>query len=193
MKLVLASTSKFKKEILNNVGLKHRAIASEEKDIKSNNPYDYVKEKSYNKAKSIENEVEQNEIIIGLDTIVLINNKIIEKPKSIDEAKENLRNASNNKTKIITGYTLINKKNNEIITDYQESIVEFEKINEDDIDFYIQNEKDAMYASGFIIETICSNFIKSLEGSYYNILGVPVECIYKTLNKWNIFLKDIEN
>ena len=192
MKLVLASTSKFKKEILNNVGLKHRSIASEEKEIKTKNPYDYAKEKSYNKALSIINQVTKDEIIIGLDTIVLINNKIVEKPKSLKEVQTNLKNASNNITKIITGYTLINKSINEIVTDYKESIVEFEEIKDKDIKFYIENEKDAMYASGFIIETICSNFIKKIEGSYYNILGVPVESIYKTLNKWDIYLKDIE-
>ena len=123
----------------------------------------------------------------------LINNKIVEKPKSIEEAKQNLRNSSNNTTKIITGITIINKDTNQVINEYQQSIVTFKEIKEQDIEYYVENEKDALYASGFILETYCSNFIRKIEGSYYNILGVPVEKIYEILNQMNIYLKDINN
>ncbi len=193
MKLILASESKFKKEILNKVGLKHTSKKGTETHIHEGNPYDYVKKQSLTKAQSINDNKKENQIIIGLDTIVLINNKIIEKPSSIVEVKENLRNASNNITKVITGYTLINKKTNEVITDYQETLISFNEITEEEIDYYIENEQDALYASGFIVETICSNFINKIEGSYYNILGVPVEKIYSVLKSWNITLKDLED
>ena len=191
MKITLASTSKFKNNILNVVGINHNSVAPKCEELSNyQNPYDYVKDLSLKKATSIKDI--DTDIIIGLDTIVLINDKIVEKPKNIEEAKDNLRNSSNNKTKVITGITLINKKNNETKTDYQETIVSFNNIAKQDIDYYIENEKDALYASGFIIETICSNFISKIEGSYYNILGVPVEKIYQILNNWNIYLKDIE-
>ena len=191
MKITLASTSKFKNNILNIVGIHHNSVAPTcDESSNNSNPYDYVKDLSLKKATSIKDI--DTDIIIGLDTIVLINDKIVEKPKNIEEAKDNLRNSSNNKTKVITGITLINKKNNETKTDYQETIVSFNNIAKQDIDYYIENEKDALYASGFIIETICSNFISKIEGSYYNILGVPVEKIYQILNNWNIYLKDIE-
>lgn len=192
MKITLASTSKFKKEILNRVGIKHNSIDPKCEEISDHkNPYEYVKEISLNKAKSIEDT--ETDIILSLDTIVLINNQIIEKPLTIEEAKENLRNSSNNTTSVITGITIINKITNEVITDYQESKITFNRICEEDIEYYIENEPDAMYASGFIIETYCSNFIKKIEGSYYNILGVPVEKIYEILNKMDIYLKDINN
>lgn len=192
MKITLASTSKLKKEILNRVGIKHNSIDPKCEEISDHkNPYEYVKEISLNKARSIEDT--ETDIILSLDTIVLINNQIIEKPLTIEEAKENLRNSSNNTTSVITGITIINKITNEVITDYQESKITFNRICEEDIEYYIENEPDAMYASGFIIETYCSNFIKKIEGSYYNILGVPVEKIYEILNKMDIYLKDINN
>ena len=192
MKITLASTSKFKKEILNKVGIKHISIDPKCEELSDHkNPYEYVKEISLNKAKSIEDT--ETDIILSLDTIVLINNQIVEKPLTIEEAKDNLRNSSNNITNVITGITIINKNTNQIITDYQESIITFNRICEEDINYYIENEPDAMYASGFIIETYCSNFIKKIEGSYYNILGVPVEKIYELLNKMDIYLKDINN
>lgn len=193
MKLILASESKFKKDILNKVGLKHTSKKGEETKYLENNPYEYVKNLANMKAESVAVTETGSKIIIGLDTIVVINDQIIEKPNSIIEAKENLQKASNNTTKVITGYALINTKLNEKIVDYQETLVTFNEIGEEDINFYLTNEKDALYASGFIIETYCSNFIKRIEGSYYNILGVPVEKIYECLQKWGINLKDIED
>lgn len=191
MKITLASTSKFKNQILDTVHIKHDKI-SPKCEEKSNykDPYEYVKDIAKQKLDSVSNY--NTDIIISLDTIVLINNNIVEKPKTIEEAKQNLRGSSNNSSKVITGIAMLNKITNEIIVDYQESIVIFNEIDEEDINFYIENEKDAMYASGFIIETICSNFINKIDGSYYNILGVPVEKIYEILKKWNIKLNNIE-
>lgn len=191
MKITLASTSKFKNNILNTVKIKHDCIDPNYEEISTEtNPYKYVKELSYNKANNVRNTILEG-IIIGLDTIVLINDKIVEKPANLEEARKNLENSSNNSCKVITGVTLINVDTNEVLTDYQESIIVFNEIKEEDINYYLENEPDALYASGFIIETIASNFIKEIKGSYYNILGVPVEKIYQLLNNMNIFLKDI--
>lgn len=191
MKITLASTSKFKNQILDTVHIKHDKI-SPKCEEKSNykDPYEYVKDIAKQKLDSVSNY--NTDIIISLDTIVLINNNIVEKPKTIEEAKQNLRNSSNNTSKVITGIAMLNKQTNEEIIDYQETLVTFNEIDEEDIEFYIENEKDAMYASGFIVETICSNFINKIDGSYYNILGVPVEKIYEILRNWNIKLKNIE-
>ena len=191
MKITLASTSKFKNSILDTVHIKHDQISPNCKEISNyKDPYEYVKDISKQKLDSVSNY--NIDILISLDTIVLINNKIVEKPKSIEEAKQNLRNSSNTTSKVITGIAMLNKKTNEVLVDYQETLVTFNEIDEEDIEYYIENEKDAMYASGFIVETICSNFIKEIKGSYYNILGVPVEKIYEILRKWDIKLKNID-
>lgn len=189
--ITLASTSKFKSAIFSQVKLKHTCMASTCEEISSQtDPYEYVKELAYNKANSLKNKAKSN-IIIGLDTIVLINNKIIEKPKSLAEARNNLVDSSNNSSKVITGISIINQNTNEVITDYQESTIYLKSIAKEDIDFYLVNEPDIMYSSGFIVENIASNFIDKIEGSYYNILGAPVEKIYEILNSMNIYLKDI--
>lgn len=193
MKLVLASTSKFKSEILNKVHLKHTCIKNDynENNIIKQNVYDYVKKLSYGKAKNVENKIKDS-IILGLDTVVYVDNKILEKPKSIEEAKNNIKISINKRTKVITGITLINQINGEIVNDYQETFITLRNIDDIDIEYYIKNEPDIMYASGFIIETIMSNFIENINGSYYNILGIPVEKIYNYLLNWNIHLKDLD-
>ena len=193
MKLVLASTSKFKNEILNKVGLNHSQIYSDFEELSSNkdNVYQYVKDLSYGKAKSIEDKVDKA-IILGIDTVVLSDNKILEKPNNKEEAKANLKNSSGKTTSVITGITLINKYTNEIVQDFQETKITLDEISDEDIEYYINNEPGIMFSSGFIVETIASNFIKNINGSFYNILGVPVEKIYEHLLNWNIHLKDLE-
>ena len=192
MKLVLASTSKIKNEILNKVGMKHSNVKSTFEEVSNNkeNVYEYVKELAYGKACNAC--MDDKSIILGLDTIVYVNGKILEKPKSIDEAKQNLKICSSNTSYVITGIALINKYNNQVINDYAETKVILNDICDEDIEYYIENEPDVMYASGFVIETIASNFIKKIDGSFYNILGVPVEKIYEYLKDWNIYLKDLE-
>ncbi len=191
MKLVLASTSSFKSDVLKQACIKHIKKESNYIEIKQDNEdvYEYVKRLSLEKAYS----VDVNEgIVLGLDTVVLVGNKILEKPKSIYEAKENLRLCSDNTFKVITGIALINKINNEVVNDYQETVITLNKIDECDIDYYIDNDPNVLYASGFTIETVVSNFINKIEGSFYNILGIPVEKIYEYLLKWNIHLKDLD-
>ena len=143
------------------------------------------------KALSIKNKVDSG-IILGLDTVVYANNQILEKPKSIDEVKKFLRMCSGNTTSVITGIALINKDTNEVIRDYAITKVTLREMNEQDIKYYIDNEPNMMYVSGFVIETVISNFIDKIDGSYYNILGVPVETIYKHLQNFNIHLSDLE-
>lgn len=194
MKLYLASTSKYKNELLNQVKLNHFQIESDfnEKSVKNENVYEYVKELSLGKANSIKNKIDEG-IILGMDTVVYVNNTILEKPKDINEVKKFIKMCSNNKTEVITGFTLINKQTNEIITDYAKTLVSLRKISDEDIEYYIKTEPGALYVSGFIIETSISNFIEKIEGSFYNILGAPVEKIYKYLNElWNINLRDLE-
>jgi len=193
MKLILASSSKFKKEILDKVGIKHKQIENDYKENINNyeNVYDYVKKLSYNKALHVKNRFDKG-IILGLDTVAYCNEKILEKPNNLEEARDNIILCKNNITKVITGFTLINLYNNEVINDYVETEISLRDISNEDIDYYLDNEKDALYVSGFVIETIISNFVEKISGSYYNVLGIPIETIYKHINKWGYCLKDFE-
>lgn len=193
MKVVLSSTSKQKNDILNTVHIKHGQIAGdfEEKQEKGENVYHYVKRLSLGKAKSILGKCKDS-IVIGLDTVCFVKGKILEKPKDENEAREHIRLCSNAKTDVITGVAIINQKTGEIFNNFAKTSVKMRKISEKDINYYINNEKDWKYASGFIIETVLSNFIKEIKGSYYNILGVPVELIYDVINKMGFSLEDLE-
>lgn len=193
MKLTLASTSKFKSDIMNTVKLNHFLIESDFEEISSNfdDVYKYVEDLALGKAMSVLNKVDSG-IILGLDTVVYVDGKILEKPKDLDEVREFLRLCSNNTTSVITGIAMINKDTNKIIKDTAKTEVTLRNLSDKDIEYYIENEPDKMYVSGFVIETVISNFIEKINGSYYNILGIPVETIYKHLEELNIHLYDLE-
>ena len=192
MKLYLASKSKFKSQILDKVYINHECIdVNVKEESTKTNAHEYVMELAKLKARHGATMVSDG-LILGLDTVVLMNGKIIEKPKTLEEAKENLRKASNNKVSVLTGISLINLDTEEAFTDFQETKVIMNEISEENINYYIEKEKDALYVSGFVIETVASCFIQSIEGSYYNILGLPVEKFYQLLRKMNLDLKDID-
>lgn len=194
MKIILASTSKYKSNVLNIAGLKHSMVESnfDEDSIEKTNVYDYVKRLSYGKAFSVVDKVAEG-IIVGLDTVVYVDGIILEKPKDLNEARKYIEMCSNNTASVITGITLINTNTSETINDYCESKVTLRKIDKEDIDYYIENEPNILYSSGFIIETIMSNFIEKIDGSFYNVLGIPVETIYKYIYDMGYKLKDLEN
>lgn len=193
MKLYLASTSKHKSEILTTVHLKHECLSSEHEEYsEQKDVYEYVKELALNKALNVKDQVKEG-LIIGLDTVNFLDGEIIEKPKDKEEVYKNVESCSGRKYSVITGVAIVDAKTNEIFNDYAETIISFRNIDEKDLKFYVENEPHALLPSGFIVETIMSNFIDKIEGSYYNILGVPVETIYKIINEMGYNLEDINN
>ncbi|MEG0021795.1 MAG: Maf family nucleotide pyrophosphatase [Bacilli bacterium] len=192
MKLYLASTSKMKSDILNKVCLNHSCISIEGEEIsKATNPAEYTMELARNKAYEASRKVETG-IIIGLDTIVYRDGLIIEKPKSIEDARNNLSKSQNKTVQVITGISIIDIEKEKVITDHAISKVTLKEIDEIDIDYYMKSEKYVMHASGFVLENTASCFLDKIEGSFYNVLGCPVETIYYNLKKLGYHLEDFE-
>ena len=193
MKIVLASTSEYKNNVLDFVHIKHSRIDSDfdEDSVYNENVYEYVKQLALGKANSVKEKV-RDSIIIGLDTVVYVDGIILEKPQTITDAKKAIQMCKNNTASVITGICIINQKTNEIINEYVETKVSLRDIEDVDIEYYLKNEPGVMYSSGFVIETVMSNFIEKIDGSFYNILGIPVETIYKHINKMGYNLKDLE-
>lgn len=194
MKVFLATTSSLKSNILKKVGIKHSLIESDfdEESIEESNVYEYVKKLAKGKADSVYDKIDKG-LIIGLDGVCYVDSKILEKPKSIEEAKSFIRLCKNNTSKVIVGLAIINKYIDEVIVKTVETSITLRDISEEDINYYIENEEDAMYVSGFVLEGVISNFLEKIEGSFYNILGVPVEVIYEYINSKGYYLKDLED
>lgn len=195
MKLILASTSNFKSKILSQCHIKHEKMESDfdeicdEKDI-----YKWTQEIAYGKAKSVADKIiDKDSIIIGIDTVVYYDGKIIGKPKDLNEVRKNVKKLAGNTNSVITGICIYNKNNNKILKTFQETKIKMKEMSDEEIEYYIENEEYLLHASGYIIENIMSCFIEYIHGSYYNILGIPVEKIYEELKNMGYSLKDINS
>lgn len=194
MKIILASSSKTRRKILDNVGLKYEVVASDIDEVSNEtDPRKYVEELSRNKAECVKEKIKDKEaIIIAADSIIYKNGKRYEKPKCLDEERNNLKEFSGSKNQGITGVTLIDLKNNQELTFSCVTDVYFKKIIDSDIDYYLKHEKDILYKAGYSLEGIMSLFLDKIEGDYYNVLGLPIGMIYSKLNEMGYSLKNFE-
>ena len=194
MRIVLASSSITRREIMDKLKIKYDIVTSdvEEKSSKEDQR-EYVKELSRNKAESVSKKVSnKNSIIVAADSIIYKDGKKYEKPRSIDEVKKNLKELSGTKNQGITGVTIIDKSNGKTKTFACVTDVYFREISDDDIEWYVSHEENLLKKAGYSLEGIMSLFLERLDGDYYNVLGLPLGELYKGINELGYSLKDLD-
>lgn len=194
MKIILASNSKTRKKILDSLNIKYDVMVSDKEEVADNSdPRKYVEELSKVKAKSVSEKIDRSDvIIIAADSIIYKDGKIYQKPKSIEEAMENLREFSNCKNQGITGVTIIDMSNRRNVTFSCVTDVYFKRICEEDIKWYVKHEKDLLKKAGYSLEGTISLFVEKIEGDFYNVLGLPLGMLYTKLNELGYSLDDFE-
>ena len=185
MKLILASASPRRKEILANEGFDFEIITSDyEEKIFSSNPYKTAKTFAYEKAKDVFNKLYKDDVVVlGADTVVYLKGEILGKPVDRQDAKRILQNLSGNKHKVITGYALISK--DKTVVGYEKSTVIFNKLSESQIESYLDSNLYVGKAGAYGIQDGEFNFVKKHKGSMNNIIGLPIEKIKKALKKFD--------
>lgn len=184
--IILASASPRRSELLKELGVRFRVLP---KHIEENfNPElpaqgiaEYLSEK---KAKAFsKNEMHENTIILTADTIVCISDTILGKPTNAEDAKSILKLLSGNKHEVITGVTLRSLK--KLKTFSVVTIVQFKELSEAEIDYYIKNFQPFDKAGAYgIQEWIGHAAIERIEGSYFNVMGLPTHRLYEELLKF---------
>lgn len=194
MKLVLASKSITRKEIMNRLKLKYDVVTSELEEISNRtDPREYVEELSLIKAKEVSNKVSSNDVlIIAADSIIYKDGKRYEKPKDIDEVISNLKELSKTKNQGITGVTIIDKSKDVVETFSCVTDVYFKEIDDKDIKWYIEHEDNLLKKAGYSLEGTMSLFVDKIDGDYYNVLGLPLGKIYSVIKKLGYTLNDFK-
>ena len=185
--LILASKSSRRKDILKMVGMPYKSITPKisEKEYLSDTSKDaksialtIAKEK----AKLIAEE-NLDSIVLSADTIVVLDNEVIGKPKDIEDAKVILNRLSGNKHSVITAYNIVWKSNNIDILDYEETFVQLYPISYWEIEYYLKTEDTLDAAGAYKIQGSFAKFIKEINGSYHNVMGLPIGKIYNTIKE----------
>lgn len=192
MKLILASNSRTRKDILNNVGLNYEVKSSniEEHSTKTK-PEEYVMDLSKQKAEAVAKEITEG-VILSADSIIYIDNEKLEKPKTKAQAVEMLKKLSGRVNYAVTGVTIIDLYQDKKITFNEVTEVYFDELTDDEINWYIENEQYIFERCGYSIAGKSSIYIPKINGDYYNILGMPISRVYKELSKLGYELSDFD-
>ena len=193
MKSILASGSKQRKDIFDMIGLKYVVIKSlEEEKSSEKDPNLYVKELSKKKADSVEKQINEKAIIIAADTVIYMNNKIYEKPKNKEEAFNNMREMSGKVTYAITGVTIKDLYQNKEISFSDTAEVWFRKINEEDIKWYIENDKNILDRCGYSVLGKAAIFLEKVNGDHNTLFGISPSMVYEKLQELGYKISDFK-
>lgn len=175
MDIILASSSPRRKEILENTNIKFNIVKSdiEEQISEGESPEQVAMRLAFEKCMDVALKHEES-LVIGADTIVVLDDMILGKPKDEQDAYYMLNKLSNSVHQVITGISLINLKGNKKIIDYVVSNVKFKDLSEEDIKDYIQTKESLDKAGSYGIQGYGALLVDEIQGDYFNIVGLPI-------------------
>ena len=181
-RLILASASPRRNELLRSLGVPFERLEVEysEPIPKSGSPGEIAVSLALSKADEIRHLVKPDDIFITADTIVWCENRILNKPGDRDEAFEMLRFLSGKTHMVLTGVCLLS--NTSVTSFFSETLVTFRELKDLEIEYYIDNFNPYDKAGSYgIQEWIGYIGVEFIEGSYYNVMGLPVQKLYTEL------------
>lgn len=197
VRVILASGSPRRKELLEQIGVSFEiSVANGEEIITKNLPWEIVEELSLQKATEVagryeaRQEVTEQTVVIGADTIVAYGEEIMGKPKNEEMAKEMLRKLQDGSHQVYTGVTLIimTAEDRQVVTFHEKTDVEMYPMSETQIDTYVATKEPMDKAGGYAIQGKCAAYIKGICGDYNNVVGLPVARLMQELFKLGIVL-----
>ena len=183
MKILLASKSPRRKELLESLGYEFEVVSidCDEKypsDLKAEDVPSFLSELKASHFR----EIVEDEVLITSDTVVILEHEILGKPQDFDDAKAMLRKLSGKTHQVITAVTI--KSRNSSVTKSDVAEVEFTAISDDEMEYYLENFRPYDKAGSYgVQEWIGMAKIKNINGSYYTIMGLPTHLVYEELKK----------
>ena len=185
-KLVLASASPRRREILENTGLEFRVAvcdADESRVDKSIPVSMYVQELAVLKANSSARKAGRHALVIGADTVVVRDGEVLGKPADLDEAFDMLKSLSGKTHCVYTGIAVLDTDSMKIVSDYEKTSVTFRELSDGEIDYYVKSYRPTDKAGAYGIQEFAGVFVSNIEGDYFNIVGLPVCRLYTLIKE----------
>lgn len=186
---VLASASPRRKELLSQIGIPFRTCISEkEEEILRNKPEDIVKDLSYTKARDVFERGNRDTVVIGADTIVVVDEQVLGKPKDETEAYEMIKMLQGDTHQVYTGVSIIWRQNNATHVSSFVAVTEVELyyMNDSEIQNYVAMKEPYDKAGGYAIQGYFARYIKQIKGDYNNVVGLPIGKLYQVMNSLNL-------
>jgi len=175
-KLILASTSPRRAEILRKQRIDFEVISPEDIDEEkiSSDPVEHVTQLSRRKVESVSHKVQEG-LILGADTIVVLNGEILGKPMDQADAERILKKLSGKTHRVYTGLTLMDKKSGRIFSAYDCTEVKFNELAEEEIRSYIATGEPMDKAGAYGIQGMGNFLVNRIKGNLDNVIGLPMQ------------------
>lgn len=182
LQIILASTSPQRISILQNAGFNFKVTSPnyDEVDTPNLSPTEQALDHAIKKAESVAKAFPES-LIIGCDTVVDLNGKLIGKPSSATHATELIKSQQGQKLKVISGIAVLNTKTNQILSDTVTTEIEFAKLSDQEVEDYIKTNEWKDKSGAFSIQNYGSKFITSIQGDYFNVVGLPIARLYEMI------------
>jgi septum formation protein len=177
-KLILASGSPRRAEILNFVGWEFEKHVADidETERAGESPAVYVERLAREKASAVAANY-KNGLVLGADTTVVIDGKIIGKPADTDDARRMLKMLAGRWHEVLTGVALVG--NSEIKTGLQATRVKFGDLSDAEVEFLVTKGEPLDKAGAYAVQAQAALFIEQIEGDYWNVVGLPINLVYR--------------
>ncbi|GAC1702016.1 MAG: Maf family protein [Candidatus Acidiferrum sp.] len=183
MKLILASTSPRRAEILQNAGLAFTVLSSavDETPFPGEAPHDHVQRLADAKAELTAARAVGPALIIAADTVVVLEGQVLGKPRSTDDARRMLQNLSGRTHSVLTGVTVVRLPDAERRRFVETTLVHFGRLSEEEISRYLATAEPYDKAGAYAIQGRAGRYVTRIEGCYFNVVGLPLPRVFKAL------------
>ena len=182
MRLVLASASPRRAELLRAAGFSFTitAVDVDEEPRVSEPPRDYVERLALEKALAAAGRAVDS-VVLGADTTVVVRGEILGKPENAAECARMMRLLSGRTHQVLTGVAVVH--NEQALTAVESTSVHVARLSDDEIAWYVRSREPYDKAGGYAVQGLASRFIDRIEGSYTNVVGLPVSVVYRLLRQ----------
>lgn len=195
-RIILASQSPRRRELLENIGLEFEVKVDNSPEIvdETMEIEEIVKCLSAKKAENVSKTLDNEDcVVIAADTVVAFEDRILGKPKDEKDAKNMLKILSGNVHFVYTGISVLDNKTGKCISDFEKTKVRFREITDSEINSYIKSGEPMDKAGSYGIQGLGSVFVEKICGDYFNIVGLPISKLCGILkNEFGIGIFDSE-
>jgi len=189
-KLILASASPRRIDILNEIGIEFLAVTSsfnelDHKEIQ--NPSEFVQKNAEGKARDVAGRFD-NAVVIGADTVVTYGKNLIGKPSTYEEAFECLKMLNGKTHNVLTGISIVDTAENMVKTGYEKTPVTFRHLTDHEISLYLSRINPLDKAGAYAIQGAGAVLVRGIKGCYYNVVGLPVSRLEEMLSDIGVSL-----
>ena len=179
-RIILASASPRRADLLRQIRVEFELLPSqvEERPHPDEAPADYITRIARAKVIAVARHREAG-LVIGADTVVVLDGRLIGKPEDEADARRLLRQLSGRWHAVMTGVALIDLKTRHEVADYDKTLVKFAQLTDTEIEWYAKTGEPMDKAGAYGIQGLGGLFIDEIAGSYYNVVGLPIPLVYR--------------